>query len=64
MPHGGGKGRYTMHSIEIIKRLNQDKQDKYEGKEVIEVKPDIQKKTESRRNFFKALYEKLESNQW
>jgi hypothetical protein len=44
-----------MHSLSIIKRLNQEKQDQYEGKEVKSVKFDIVKKTKSRTEFFKKL---------
>jgi hypothetical protein len=41
-----------MHDLKIIKRLNQDAQDKFDGKEVIPVKPNLAKKTASRKAFF------------
>jgi hypothetical protein len=50
-----------MHSLEITKRLNQDAQDKFDGKEVTPVKFDLVKKTASRTEFFKKLNEKKEN---
>jgi len=42
-----------MHSLEITKRLNQDAQDKFDGKEVTPVKFDLVKKTAVGLNFLR-----------
>jgi hypothetical protein len=54
-----------MHNLEIIKRLNQEKQDRFEGKEVKSVAFDIAKKTASRLEFFrKQALKALKENEW
>ena len=54
------KGAQNMHSLQIIKKLNQDAQDKFEGKEVIIIKPDLEKKTVSRTAWFEKKRDETE----
>ncbi len=48
-----------MHSLGIIIRLNKEAQDKFEGRTVQPVRPNIAKKTVSRARFFRALRSKV-----